>query len=454
MKLRGILEEELSKVLDQVKAKRKITNEIQKAMLENRIPLGDVQNLINGKTLLNEVDERVLCLFNLNVYDIIKKEELDVDVSKIYYNDYFSEMEIKLAKTYEEFDQEIITLPYTFKNVVRVNQDHYICPISAQEIKKLWDAGLLFYNFDAQREARVERDKKDPAKIIQRPKINPRAVKEISQHIKNGTLISSALTLNARLGTSDEGEELIYNPKNLTLELTPGTLTDVLDGFHRLQAITLTISAFPDVDMNFTLNIVNYGTKQAQEFFAQLNSATPVSTSRLLEMKQARHSDFIVKQIQINSEFMKGKVSSSEHISTLQKHLVSFSVLSDAIDETFSIKNKAEALEIAEYLTEFFDKLFIKNEEAFISNIDEVRKESLINANQFFVGWIVLAKRMLDENIKLNKLQDIVDCLDFSRTNPIWMKHGILDSRGNINNNVKTKVREYFKNIELNGVCV
>ncbi len=454
MKLRGVLEQNLSNVLDQVKSKRKITNEIQKGVVDNKIPMGVVQNIINGKMPLDEVDERVLCLLTMNVYNVVKEHDSNIDVTRIYYNDYFSEMEIKLAKTYEEFDQESITLPYTFKNVIRINQDHYICPITAQEIKKLWDSGLLVYNYDVQREAKVERDKKDPMKIIQRPRINPRAIKEISQHMKNGTLISSALTLNVRLGTSDEGDELIYNQKNLTLEITHGSLIDCLDGFHRISSVIETLTAFPDVNMNFTLNIVNYGTKQAMEFFAQLNSATPVSTSRLMEMKQARHSDFVVKQVQINSEFLKGKVSSSEHISTLQKHLVSFSVLSDAIDETFSIKNKSEALVVAEYLTEFFDKLFLKNEEAFISNIDEVRKESLINANQFFIGWVILAKRMQDENIKLNKLQSIVNCIDFSRSNPEWSRLGILDSKKNINNNLKNKVKEYFKNLELNGVCV
>jgi hypothetical protein len=244
----------------------------------------------------------------MQVYNTIKEITSDINISDIYYPNYFSELEQKIAKTYEEDSEEIIVLPITLKNVIRVNQDHFICPITAQEIKKLWDGGVIFYNYDTQRESKAERSKLDPTKIIQRPKINTKAVKEISQHMKNGTLISSAITLNARLGTSDEDEELRYDAKNLTLEITSGTLIDCLDGFHRISAIVETITAFPDVDMNFTLNIVNYGIKQAQEYFAQLNSATPVSTSRLMEMKQSRHSDFVVKQIQINSEFLKGNL--------------------------------------------------------------------------------------------------------------------------------------------------
>jgi hypothetical protein len=127
-------------------------------------------------------------------------------------------------------------------------------------------------------------------------------------------------------------------------------------------------------------------------------------------------------------------------------------VLSDAIDETFNINNKAEALELAEYLTEFFDKLMLKNEEAFISNIDEVRKESLINANQFFYGWITLAKLMQDNNIKLNMLQNIVSSINFNRNNPEWLTRGIVDSNGNIKTNPKKRIKDYFKEIDLNGV--
>jgi DGQHR domain-containing protein len=459
MRDREKLETSLKQVLDIIKHNRKKTEEIKEGLLKNKIMLGESQKLINGQIPLEELDARVLCLLAIetrqSLLDIDDKEKEKLGLTlledQISVEHYFSPVEIKKSKTYEEVIEDAITLPYTLHNVTQINPDQYVGIITAQEIKKLFDAGLLEYDFAVQREAKFQRDRKDPNNIIKKVNINPKAVKEISKHIKDGTLISSALTFNAKLGSSEEGEELLYISKDRTLTITAGTEISVLDGFHRVTSVVETLTAFPDLDMNFVINIVNFGQKQAQEFFSQLNSATPVSQSRLKEMKQARQSDFIAKQLQINSE-LKGKVSSSEHVSAIQKHLVSFGVLSDAIDETFNVKNKPEAMEVADYLTEFFDSLLLKNPEAFITEVDKVKETSLINANQMFYGYVVLAYRMQQEGIRLTKLQSIIENIDFNRDNKLWHELGIVEDNGNIKSNAKNRIKQYFKNLNLDEV--
>jgi DGQHR domain-containing protein len=459
MRDREKLETSLKQVLDIIKHNRKKTEEIKEGLLKNKIMLGESQKMINGQIPLEELDARVLCLLAIetrqSLLDLTDKEKEQMKLGlledHIGVEHYYSPVEIKKSKTYEEVIEDAITLPYTLYNVTQINPDQYVGIITAQEIKKLFDAGLLEYDFAVQREAKFQRDRKDPNNIIKKVNINPKAVKEISKHIKDGTLISSALTFNAKLGSSEEGEELLYIAKDRTLTITAGTEISVLDGFHRVTSVVETLTAFPDLDMNFVINIVNFGQKQAQEFFSQLNSATPVSQSRLKEMKQARQSDFIAKQLQINSE-LKGKVSSSEHVSAIQKHLVSFGVLSDAIDETFNVKNKPEAMEVADYLQEFFDALILENKEAFITEVDKVRETSLINANQMFYGYVVLAYRMQQEGIRLTQLQSIIENIDFNRDNKLWHELGIVEDNGNIKSNAKNRIKQYFKNLNLDEV--
>ncbi|MED4730972.1 DNA sulfur modification protein DndB [Aneurinibacillus migulanus] len=441
---RELLENNLSEVIKSIKKDRKKVAAIKIKLNENKIGTGEIQGVFTGRVKLNELDARVLCLLTISTYNETKNDKINPD-------SYFTKAEIKESKVFEEYIESSIELPFTFENVTRINQDQFFCPIDAQTIKKLFDSGLLTYNFETQRESKFTKDRQDPNKIIQVVKINQKAVKEMVKLIKNASLISSTITFNARLGTSEDAEELVYDSNNRTLTVTEGTLIDVLDGFHRTTAIVQSLNSDPTINMTFGLNIVNFGTKQAQEWFSQHNSMTPVSKSRVKEMSQSRMSDFIAKQLQVNSE-LKDKISSSENISTLTDHLVTFSVLSDAIDEVYNVKNKVEAIEIAEYLTNFFDTLILKNPKEFMTEVKESRKESIKNANQMFYGYVTLSKRFKDENIKVTKLQPIIESINFKRDNPEWKELGILDSKQNMSKNPKNKIKLYFQNIKLDEV--
>jgi hypothetical protein len=438
----SILIDNLTIVIEEFKHKRKEVKELKDGLAAYNISSGDVQKWINQpQEELPNIDSRALCLFADEVFKL--RADLSVKV-----DDYFSERQIKEAKTtFDGQTDEKITLPHTFENVIQINDDFYVTKIKASDIKRLVDGNLIQYNPETQRELRIKKDRKNPGSIIEEPKVNPKSVQEIKQLLKSNEIVSTTLTFNARLGSTDADEELIYDSRSNTLTVTEGTLLDCLDGFHRVTAIAQALTEDPTIDAVFVLNVVNYGKSMAQTYFSQLNNTNPIAKSRLQEMNQNKFSNFIVKQLQVNSE-LRGKVSSSDMIAPLSGFLVSYNVLSNAIDDEFNIKDKPAAIECANYLTEFFNTLMFQYSDEFMRNIIEVRKESLININQMFAGYIVLAKRFKDENIPLSNIKNVLSEINFDRSNPLWTKLKIIEG-GHVKPNAKNRIKSYFSNLEL-----
>lgn len=440
------LAKNLTEVLNSIENHRSKTKKLKEEFKVFNISPGEVQKVLNNpqqeiQLLIDENNIKFLCVLTICTFNVTFVDSIDP-------LNYYTERELKEIKsTFQGSIKERLTFPLVIPNVIKVADDDYICTMTAGQIKEWQDSNLFQYNFETQREARTRTDK-DSGEIIFQPKVNPKSIQEIVELMKKGKAIRSMLTFNARLGTSDNAEELNYNEKDHTLTITEGTLLDILDGFHRLTSITLAISQDTSLDMTFKINIVNFSVKQAQDFFAQLNTTNPISVGRLKEMKEERQADFITKQVQINSE-LGNFITKSDRIAPKSNILVSFNILSDAIHEVFNIKDKPTAMEIADYLSEFFDKLMLSNSEAFMTDIVKVRESSIININQMFFGYVELAKRFHDSKIKLTKLQSIIKSIDFSRDNEMWKFLEILDDNKNVTGYARKKTLEYFKNLSI-----
>jgi hypothetical protein len=435
----------LADVLHSLEPDKKRTERLKKYLKEYKVSPGEVQKIINNsdeemKKILDSEDDKFLCLLTEAV-------NATTGDARAVTSHYFTSREIKeVRSTYEKEIKEKLSFPLTLHNVTRVSDDDYILTMKASEIKE-W-SGVFQYNYETQREARLKTDKLS-GEIIPQPKTNPKSVKEIVELIKKGKAIRSMLTFNARLGTSDSGEELIYDKRESTLTITEGTLLDILDGFHRLTAIIIALTEDPSIDMTFKINIVNFSIKQAQEFFAQLNTTNPIAKSRMNEVAENRLGDFIAKQIQANSELGE-YITKSDHVNKDQNLLVTFKALSDSIDEIFNVEDKPSANTIAKYLSKFFNHLMFNNSEAFMTNIAEVRKDSVINANRMFYGYITLAKKFYENNIDLEKLQEVIESINFNRDNPLWAEIGLVDSktkRIERSYGVNKPIINYFSNI-------
>jgi hypothetical protein len=439
--------ENLTEVLYSIEHNRNKTKKLKEEFKTFNVSPGEVQKILNSpkdevQLLAEENNLKFLCVLTICLFNVTFVDSVDP-------HNYFTDREIKEIKsTFQAQTKEKLLFPLTIPKVSKSPDDEdYFFYGKASTIKEWQDSGLIQYNFEAQREARTKTDKQT-GEIVLQPKVFPDSVEEIAELMEKGKLISSLLTFSARLGTSESGEELIYNEKDHTLTITEGTLLDIVDGFHRATGIALALSKDPNLDMTFKINILNLSTPQEQEHFSQINNTNPVSKGRLKEIKESRQADFIVKQIQTNSDLGE-YISKSDKMSPRSNLLVTFNVLSDAIHEVFDIKDKPTAMKVADYLSEFFDKLMLNNSEAFMTDITSVRENKIININQMFIGYVVIAKKFYDNKLKLTKLQPIIESIDFSRNNEMWQLLGVLDENKRVTGFAGKKIMNYFKNISV-----
>jgi hypothetical protein len=445
LKNRKELEENLIEVIHTSKLKTK-----KKLMDDIRMHLANNYGIVDTLGWFNDTEKRIPDLDIRELFLLTEQVFAKTSDMSINPENYFTKHEIKESRQFSallENKESDLSFPLSLSNATVIGNSAFMVTMNIQTINKLLDNNLLSYNFEVQREAKFVK-RKD--KVVIEPTLNLSNVKEISEHLLEGTLVPTVLVFNAATRTSESGSELIYDPKNLELTITKGTRLDIVDGYHRCKATQNALQVNPELNFNFAVLITNYSTKKAQQYQAQLAKATPISKTRIQEFEANRLSDTVVQQLKEESD-LKGRISQTNRIHSLNKELVTYNVLSDTIDEQFKMESRADSLDVGDYLTEFFNILLGLYTEEFLMNIEETRKTSLINDNNMFIGYLVLARRMYEEDIKAKEIRKIMKNINFNRMNPEWKKLDILDDKGNLleTNKVRKAIREYFENIEL-----
>lgn len=443
-KERKELEENLIEVINssKIKTKKRDINDIKKHLATYDII--DVQGWLNDpEGRIPEIDIRELLLFSEQIF--AKTGDLSINPE-----DYFTDVEFKEARQFNgalEYKENEMSFPLTFTNATVVGSSAYMVTMSIKTINKLLDNNLIYYNFETQREAKFIK-RKD--KILIEPTLNKNSVKEITEHLLDNTLVPTVLVFNCETRSSEDpsGEEVVYDSKNMELTITRGTRVSITDGFHRITGARNALQINPDLEFNFAVLLTNYNTKKAQGYMAQISKSNPVSKTRIQELEANRFSDNIVRQLKEESE-LKGRISQTNRLHSLNRELCTYNVLADSIDVEFKMETKLDAMDIGDYLVEFFDFLIGSYPDEFINDIQETRKTSLINDNNMFVGYVILARRMYENNIKAKEVRKVIKDIDF--TKEAWIKLGALDEKGNISDTNKTRkiIREYFENIDI-----
>jgi hypothetical protein len=449
LKTREELIENLTEVIQssKLKSKKRIVNDIKKH-LANNYQIVDVQGWVNDPEKLKDVDLRELYLFSEQIYVKTKDMELDVNPEIVNPNEYFTSNEAKESHQFSgllELKDNQMDFPISITNAQIVGNSAYMVTLDIKTIDKLIDNQLLYYDFNLQREGKYVKRKNE---VVITPTLNPNNVKEITQHLLEGTLVPTVLVFNAQTRTAESGTELIFDSNKMTLTITKGTRLAIVDGYHRCTASRNALQVNPELNFNFAILITNYNTKRAQQYQAQLAKATPISTTRIKELEANRLSDTVVQQLKTESD-LKGRISQTNRIHSLNKELVTYNVLSDTIEEEFKMDTMSDAADVGDFLTEYFNFLIGVYPDEFINKIEETREESLINDNNMFVGYIVLARRMFEEGMKPRDIRKIIKDIDFSRD--VWKQIGVLDEDGNLTetNKARKAIKQYFEEIKL-----
>jgi hypothetical protein len=446
LKERTELEEKLIEPLLQIKRKKKVISDIKKHLnsVHDILP-GFIQGIINDpeSQLPLIEDDRILCLITQQVYAKLQDESINPSI-------FFTESELKKSLQYSaklEIEDEI-EFPLVLHNVTMYDTDAFHLPLPIELLAKLSRSRKLNYNFDIQRESIKRRHQ---GEIIQEAKLIMPNVVEIKDNLKNGKQEITDLVINAAVRTSDEGDELIYDPIQRTLTITRGTRLDIVDGYHRSKASEFAVSEKPDINFTWGCWLFNFSDSRASNYQGQLAKSTPIAKERQEYLSSSRNSDLVIKELKVNSE-LKNRISDTNRVHTIANEVVSYRVLKDSIEEQFALKTKKDVYDLSDYLKEFFDYLLGIYEEDFIINPEESRKTSLLNTNNMFYGYITLARRMQESGIEARKVGSILDQVDFSKDNPEWERLEILDEEKNYTNTKKARIniKKYFENLPIN----
>lgn len=432
-----------------IRRKKNVVADIKTHLAQNHdIMAGDVQEWLNEpEEKLGYLDIRELYLFTQQLF--LKTGDQMINPEK-----YFTPVEIKEGKLFKaSIKRETIELPLTLENATIYNSGSgttYTVPMSIKLLDELLENQLLIYDPELQRGLETKIDKN--GNIRQEPILNTKNVDEIADKIEDGTLVTTTIVWNALLGSSDDAEEIVFDPRKRTVTITKGTQLAIVDGFHRHKGSQKALRRNPDLNFEFILEITNYDKFQAQQYQAQLAKATPISESRRIQLQAERYADSIVSRLKRESDLKNRIVDESHHIKTRAGHLVAYPILANTIDSQFNIVSKREAKKVGDFLIDFFDELIGSFPEQFIFDIKKTREKSLINVNNMFAGYVALASRMYKENIPVDDLVNIINSIDFSRNNPMWRELGILDENGNYNDKQKNVIKtivKYFNDLEL-----
>lgn len=439
------LESHLSESIKTIKRKKAVVNDIKEELMNKYdIAGGSVSEwLSNPEITIPELDLREFVILTQQVY-------LKTGILSLNPEEHFTEVELKEARKYSaDVKREKFDFPITLTNATLVGNAAYSVPMSVQTISSLMSNGLLTYDFELQREAKFKRNRED--QIRKEPTLIKKNVDEIEEHLINGTLVPTTLVYNAMTRSSDSGDEILFDPTKGEITITKGTDLAIVDGYHRTKAIQKALQRNPHIKFNFIVLITNFSKKSAQQYQAQLAKATPINKARIQELEANRHSDSVVRQLREESD-LKGLISQTNRIHILNKELVSYNVLADTIDEQFKMNSRADAMDVGDYLVDFFNILLGTYSNEFLEDPVSCKKESLMCDNNMFVGYIVLARRMFEADAKAKVLRKIIKDIDFSKENKLWGELEVLDEDGKLNantNKVRKNIADYFETIDL-----
>ncbi|WP_214771536.1 DNA sulfur modification protein DndB [Exiguobacterium sp. s133] len=375
------LEEKVSSYLFSHKRDEEMINKLSKRMSSHGYSKGEIIEITydNGNhKKLSSVESILIAKYLTD--DGFTKGELNP-------TEYYTDQEINVALQHFEDKETKMKLPLALENVLQVGYGEYVTTIHIRTLYKMYESGLIVYNFDTQRDAKLK--KMNNGSIVRVANVNKKSVEEITNLLIKGTYIPDTLTLNLLVGTGKDGEELTYNTKKNELIVHEGVSIDILDGFHRLNAIREAYKLNPDLDIVFPLQVKNYDARKARQFVGQTNTVNVMPKQYVQQLKMDTHEDFVVTELMARSE-LKDRVSQRGSMSIKTgRQVTSIKKLTDAIAKVFNIQSKREAMRLISKLTVYFDELvglYIESDipyENSIFSIENAMLEIMKHAKEF-----------------------------------------------------------------------
>ncbi len=370
--------------------------------------------------LAEETEEGAVIVFADELTKILKL----VGLPHFDLNKYFSDIELKNAASYKyeapkKFEKQ--SFPKRFKRVIEGGKNSYTLTISARDLAALKLSGMLNWNPNTQREA-VR--KQIGGEIVSLPKFYPENRRAIKENILKGEQLESTIVLNMPYSSTFVNEELktihsgdvYYDEESMELLLDDGSLLDIIDGAHRIQACADALTEdwtneYLD-STKFTLKIMNVDDKEAKRYQAQQALMTPISDSRITELAQERKTDQIVEALKNNkTSELKGRISSSDTPDESVGELTTYEIMAISLNAYFGdfVKNNLQVMQATEYLESYYMYLLGYYEKDYNKN------DSVLFDKRMFVFLNKLAADMYEYQIPASEVTVYVNPANFKR---------------------------------------
>lgn len=246
-----MLDDKLIEVIDNNIDNKKLKAILNEIFLEKGMQPSTVNSIFSGVKQVPQLNdnEKLNLIRGINKYfykytqDFEKneeKEQEEINKTNNWINGkiiqgryYFSEKTINQYKDYKKPKEELDIQEIKFKNVIKCDEDSFICAEEYKVLMDLMEIGKLYYVIETQREPRYV-----PIgdKYVEVPMVDDNAVDSIMIAMEDGTFEDSQIVLGY-LEEEDE-EETDFNFYGDNVGILKCDKLRIIDGNHRLIAAT------------------------------------------------------------------------------------------------------------------------------------------------------------------------------------------------------------------------
>ena len=340
---------ELTKIINKKLTDIKFKEKLNREFLKKGFQASTTNSIINGEKSIAELSD----------YELIAVcKACEINEKK-----YFGENILKSYGSYVPNDKKEYN-SITFKNMIKINDEEYIGPISYREIYEAMSRNRLYYNLNFQRAPKLVKVGKEYIKI---PDIDTDATGRIEATALKGKLESSMGVLGIILTDENKKPDMVEEKNGNLYNITCYEKPAILDFMHRIIGVTnATLINLSDnneyLEGNMILKFVIATPERCKEIVYQSFLKSQTDKNYLKAIDQNDYSNFLDRVIN-NSKSLKNKVTTTfEETKVNNKVLTYIPILIDVVknmDIDFSNKSKVmfKSREIAENLDIIYEML-------------------------------------------------------------------------------------------------
>lgn len=392
---------------DIIKVQNRATSKLQKYFTRKRI----IQ-IFNKSLSLSSLSDSEL--YNISLF-LVDDGLLNLDLSDYFTDEEMSKAVAEVVDLINEYEEKVV-----FRNIEFNGDDlkpQFTGFISYEDVAKMYDAGVLNYNFATQRKAKIIKYRNRVERI---PTINENSVAEIKKEVLDGLFEENTITLNIR----QTGDNLYsYDKETKKLEINQEAMIDVIDGYHRITGIHDAWKVNKNIKGRMVLLIKNISIDKARYFIRQESKGTVNNQEEMRLYDSSSNLAKLINDINTNANsnnILFNKITTGNNT---ENTLILYDIFVFSMDKAWSEKlsktSTRELLKIKTFICDFYSIAYeIIMEKFNVKSLDELKMlENNIALDQMFMsGFLFPALKMYEENngvIDDSKIEKMIDKINY-----------------------------------------